>query len=171
MDNITIKQVEPGDSYFLYQLMNAPQIMSVLNELPTSRDDWADAVACWETDDDELDFIVWSGDRQVGWFAFNGLSASDKTVYLNMAAILPEYQHRGIGTHVLSQLLDVMKEKNFAHAILFTNQENESAQRCHQKCGFKVTEKLTQSLTDGTETKRYKMERIIKDGDESIRLI
>jgi ribosomal protein S18 acetylase RimI-like enzyme len=171
MDSITIKQVEPGDSYFLYQLMNAPQIMSVLNEFPTSRDDWADAVACWETDDDELDFIVWSGDRQVGWFAFNGLSSSDKTVYLKMAAILPEYQHRGIGTHVLSQLLDVMKEKNFAHAILFTNQDNESAQRCYQKCGFKVTEKLTQTMADGTETKRYKMECIIKDGDKSIRLI
>ena len=171
MDSITVKRVEPGDSNFLYQLMNTPQIMSALNELPTSRDNWTDAVACWETDDDELDFIVWSGDRQIGWLAFNGLSAPDQTVYLKMAAILPEYQHRGIGTHALSRLLDVMKEKNFARAILFTNQENESALMCYQKCGFKVTEKLTQTMTDGTVTRRYKMECIINDGDEKIRLI
>lgn len=158
MDIIEIKNVEHSDIVFLFQLMNDTQIRKALNEPPTSQEDWVEAVNCWENDDDELDFIIWDDGKQIGWFAFNGVQSSDKTVYLKMAVILPQYQHKGIGADVLFQLLEVMKRKGFVKVILFTDQENVKAQRCYQKCGFRITEKLTQKMPDNTFAARYKME-------------
>ncbi len=158
MDTIEIKNVEHSDIVFLFQLMNDPKIMKALNEPPTSQEDWAEAVNCWEKDDDELDFIIWNDGKQIGWFAFNGVQSPSKTVYLKMAVILPQYQHKGIGSYALFQLLEVMRGKGFAKVILFTNQENVKAQRCYQKCGFRITEELTQEMSDSTLAARYKME-------------
>lgn len=158
MDAIEIKNVERSDSVFLCQLMNDSKIMKALNESPTSQDDWAEAVNCWKNDDDELDFIIWNDGKQIGWFAFNGLQSLDKTVYLKMAVILPQYQNKGIGTYVLFQLLEVMKKKGFVKIALFTNQENINAQRCYQRCGFRIIEELTQKMSDNTLAARYKME-------------
>ena len=161
MDSIEIKNVERSDSVFLFQLMNDTQIIKALNETPTSQEEWVEAVNYWENDDDELDFIIWNGGRQIGWFAFNGAQSPDKTVYLKMAAILPLYQNNGIGSQVLLQLLEAMKRKGFGKVILFTNKENVKAQRCYQKCGFSITEELTQKMSDNTLAERYKMECIL----------
>lgn len=157
MDIIEIKNVEHSDAVFLFQLMNDTQIMKALNEPPTSREDWVQAVNCWESDD-ELDFIIWNNGKQIGWFAFNGVQSPNKTVYLKMAVILPRYKHKGIGSYALFQLLEVMKRKGFVKVILFTSQENVKAQRCYQKCGFRITEELTQEMSDNTLAVRYKME-------------
>lgn len=158
MDTIEMKNVECSDAIFLYQLMNDPQIMKALNEPSTSQDDWVEALNCWEEDDDELDFIIWHDGKQIGWFAFNGLQSPNRAVYLKMAVILPRYQDKGIGTYVLFQLLDVIKRKGFVKVMLFTNQENVRAQRCYQKCGFRITDELTQEMSDHTIAARYKME-------------
>lgn len=158
MDTIEIKIVEHSDSVFLFQLMNDAKIMKALNESPTSQEDWVEAVNYWGNDDDELDFIIWNDGKKIGWFAFNGLQSSDKTVYLKMAVILPQYQHKGIGTYVLFQLLEVMKRKGFVKVILFTNKENVMAQRCYLKCGFRITEELIQKMSDNTLAARCKME-------------
>ena len=158
MDTIEIKNVEHSDIVFLFQLMNDTQIMKALNESPTSQEDWVEAVNCWENDADELDFIIWNDGKQIGWFAFNGVQSPNKIAYLKMAVILPQYQNKGIGKYVLFQLLEIMKRKGFAKVILFTNQENVKAQRCYQKCGFRITEELTQEMSDNTLAARYKME-------------
>ncbi len=158
MNIVEIKNVERSDIDFLFQLMNDTKIMKALNEPPTSKEDWIKAVNYWENDDDELDFIIWNDDKQIGWFAFNGVQSLDKIVYLKMAAILPQYQHKGIGSYVLLQLLEVMKRKGFVKVILFTNQENVTAQKCYQKCGFRIIEELTEKMSDNTLAVRFKME-------------
>lgn len=161
MDTIEIKNVECNDSDFLFHLMNDKKIIKVLNELPTSREDWIEAVNYWKNDKDEIDFIIWNDGKQIGWFAFNGLQSSDRNVYLKMAVILPQYQHKGIGEYVLFKLLEVMKRNGFVKVILFTNKENIIAQRCYQKCGFKITEELTQKMSDNSLAERCKMECIL----------
>ena len=158
MDIVEIKNVEYSDIDFLCQLMNDTKIMRTLNEPPTSKEDWIEAVNCWKNDDDELDFIIWNDGKQIGWFALNGVQSPDKTVYLKMAVILPQYQHKGIGTYVLLQLLETMKRKGFAKVVLFTNQENATAQKCYKKCGFRIIEELTEKMSDNTLAARFKME-------------
>ena len=41
---------------------------------------------------------------------------------------------------------------------LYTNQSNYRAKNCYMKCGFKVSEELTEEMANGNLTKRYKME-------------
>lgn len=156
MEKVEIKKVTLNDADFLFRLMNDSAILKRLNEVPTEKETWLDAIQAWENDDDEEDYILLSGGKQIGWFAFNGLR--DKTAYLKMAVILPDYQHKGIGTRVLSKLLEMMWQKGYNSVMLYTNQDNVSAQKCYKKCGFKIIESLTDKMSDNTTAKRYKME-------------
>ncbi len=158
MKKVEIKKIAKSDADFLFLLMNNKIILSSLNEVPTSKEDWIEAILAWENDDDESNYIVWTDNKQIGWFGFNGLQSADRTAYLKMAVILPEYQNKGIGTYVLSKLLGMMKKNGYVSVLLFTNQDNGNAQKCYQKCGFKTTEGLTQKMADNTVVARYKME-------------
>ncbi|MDO5397708.1 MAG: GNAT family N-acetyltransferase [bacterium] len=158
MRKIEIKKVTQDDADFLYMLMNDKTILNRLNEAPTSKEDWIKAVLSWENDADEDGYIVWMDDKQIGWFAFNGLQSTNKIAYLKMAVILPKYQNKGIGTYVLSKLLEMMRRNRYYSVRLFTNQDNWNAQKCYQKCGFKITESLAEKMSDNTVVARYKME-------------
>ncbi len=157
MRDIDIRLVTTGDAEFLYLLMNEPEVLRVLNEVPTSRDDWAEAVLAWAEDGDESDYIIWKENIPVGWFAFNGLESGDGTVYLKMAVILPEFQGVGIGSYVLARLIDEVRADGFSEVILFTNRDNIRAQKCYRKCGFHVDEELTERMSDGAVVERYRM--------------
>ena len=159
MQNIEIKNVTINDADFLFYLMNNTAIKHSLNEPSTSKQNWIEAIHAWTDDDDENDYIVWEGDKQIGWFAFNGLQSTDGTIYLKMAVISPEYQYRGIGTYVLSQLLEEARISGYISVILFTNKNDKGAQKCYQKCGFKIIQKFSQRMSDDTIVVRYKMQR------------
>ncbi len=158
MRNIEIREVTINDADFLFDLMNNADIRRALYEPSTCKQDWIEAIQAWADDDDEVDYIIWKDGIQIGWFAFNGLQSTDGTIYLKMAVILPEFQHRGIGTYVLSQLLDNVRSKGYTSVALFTNQNNICAQKCYTKCGFEIIQELPERMSDGTTVQRYKME-------------
>lgn len=74
-----------------------------------------------------------------------------------MALLFPEYQNKGLGAYVLSQLISQMKERSFVSVILFTDKDNINAQKCYQKCGFDVCEEFVETMSNGTDVERYKM--------------
>ncbi len=158
MKKITIEKVTENDADFLFGLMNDTLILKRLNEVPTSREEWVEAVLAWENDDDENNYIVWEDDKQIGWFAVNGLQSADRTAYLKMAVMLPEYQNKGIGTYVLSKLIKTLRENGYVSVMLFTNKDNENAQSCYRKCGFEAVEYLNQKMADGSVAERCRME-------------
>ena len=80
--------------------------------------------------------------------------------YVKMIGLLPQYQNKGVGAYVINQFLDILKSRGFAAVALYTNQNNFRAQNCYMKCGFKITEELTEEMANGNLTKRYKMENI-----------
>ncbi len=92
MGNIEIKPVTVQDAKFLFQLMNNPSVMKALNEVPTEKRDWEEAVSSWNEDADEEGYIVFSSGQPVGWFAVNGLLADSHTAFLKMAALMPAHQ-------------------------------------------------------------------------------
>ncbi|MBS5737245.1 MAG: hypothetical protein KHW62_04430 [Clostridiales bacterium] len=47
MNGINIKMVRKNDAQFLHDLMNNESIMTVLNEVPTAINVWADAIIEW----------------------------------------------------------------------------------------------------------------------------
>ena len=97
MGHIEIRSVSDDDAEFLFQLMNEPTVMKDLNEVPTKKQDWEEAVSAWSEDADEEGYIVLSSGRPIGWFAVNGLLADDHTAFLKMAALMPAYQGKHIG--------------------------------------------------------------------------
>ena len=58
MNKIKIAEVERRDASFLYELMNNESVITALNEVPTTVDIWEEAIAEWEQDDDEKDYII-----------------------------------------------------------------------------------------------------------------
>ena len=158
MENeIRIRPVNEKDAEFLYQLMNCPPVMERLNEVPTTRQDWTDAIGEWLKDDDEEDYIVLAGNNRTGWLGINGLLDRNHRAYLKMAAFLPEYQGRGYGSCSIRKVLDSLAARNIEQVILYTDSDNLRAQACYRKCGFTVVESLTDTLSNGKTVDRVKM--------------
>ena len=158
MENIEIKKISIQDAKFLFELMNNPFILAKLNEVPTTEQDWVNAVLEWEQDPDENGYIVWKNGKRVGWFAFNGILSFDRIPWLKMAVISPEYHNQGIGSLVLTKLLETIREKGFSSVKLLTNQDNLNAQKCYQKCGFQTIDVIEDKMSDGTQAMRCIME-------------
>ena len=159
---LQIRPVNDSDAEFLYQLMNCPSLLERLNEVPTTRQDWTDAISEWQKDEDEEDYIVLAGDTPMGWLGVNGLRGGDGIAYLKMAAFLPEYQGRGYGTCSIRVVLDNLKRKGIEQVFLYTDSDNAPAQACYRKCGFKVVESLTETLSNGKDVDRVKMVSCLK---------
>lgn len=162
MENIKIIDVNDENAQFLNELMNNESVMVALNEVPTTIDDWADAIREWKQDADEEDYIIYDESIPVGWMGINGLSAETKKVYIKMIALLPEYQSRGIGQYVIGKIVDNLKSRGYVSVGLYTDQSNIRAQRCYAKCGFNVIGEVEQKMSNGAIVKRYQMECSIK---------
>lgn len=157
-----IRPVGEGDAEFLYRLMNDPAVLEALNEVPTEPQDWTEAIREWLRDGDEEDYIVCDGETPVGWLGINGLQGEDGSAYLKMAAFLPEYQGRGFGTRSIRELLETLKSRGTEKVILYTDSVNAKAQACYAKCGFRTAETLTETMSNGKEVPRIRMEASLK---------
>ncbi len=158
MNNIKINKVGKSDAQFLYDLMNNESIMTVLNEVPTVINVWVDAIIEWERDSDEEDYIIFDELIPIGWLGINGLSSKDKKAYIKVIALIPFYQKRGIGQYVINQIKENLKLRGYVSIGLYTDQSNVQAQHCYSKCGFDVTDKTVQKMSNGAIVRRYKME-------------
>ena len=159
---LQIRPVNESDAEFLYQLMNCPSLLERLNEVPTTRQDWTDAISEWLKDEDEEDYIVLAGDTPMGWLGVNGLRGENGIAYLKMAAFLPEYQGRGYGTCSIREVLDSLKQRGIEQVFLYTDSDNAPAQACYRKCGFTVAENLTETMSNGKDVDRVKMVSCLK---------
>ena len=161
-EDTQLKPVSKNDAEFLHRLMNDASVLQVLNEVPTQLQDWTDAIDAWSRDDDEEDYIIFCGDTPIGWLGVNGLLSDDHSAYLKMAAFLPEYQGQGYGTNAIQKLMCDLKRRGIEKMILFADQCNELAQACYKKCGFYVVGSLIETMSNGKDVLRYKMEARLK---------
>lgn len=164
MKNIKIIEVNESDAQFLQELMNNESVMTVLNEVPTTVDAWADAIIEWKHDADEEDYIIFDEATPIGWLGINGLSTEDKKAYIKMIALLPERQNSGIGQYVIKKIIEDFKLRGYASVALYTDKSNIKAQKCYLKCGFGVTAEIEQKMSNGMIVKRCKMECFFHNG-------
>lgn len=157
-DHIHIRTVNANDASFLTSLMNHPSILHALNELPTQMQDWTDAITEWLCDKDEEDFIVMRGNTPIGWLGLNGLLNKDRTAYLKMAALHPDFQGHGFGAAAVRELMFILKQKGINKIVLYTDQNNYIAHACYRKCGFRILDSVTQTMANGKIVPRYIME-------------
>lgn len=158
MNDIKLRTVSDVDAQFLTFIMNNDTVLNSLNELPTKLGDWTDAIKEWSKDNDEEDYIICDGETPIGWLGINGLESADKVAYLKLAAILPSYHNKGIGYYAISQVIEMLRQRNYLKIALFTDQENYKAKACYRKCGFEVTETFMEEMANGKTVARCKME-------------
>ncbi len=153
-----IRPVNEQDAVFLNSLMNHPSVLRTLNEVPTEFRDWTAAIKAWLSDADEEDYIVLHGNTPIGWLGVNGLLNEDKKVYLKMVVLLPNCQGQGIGTRAVRAIMRSLRERGFKRLALYTDCDNYAAQACYRKCGFVVTESLTETMSNQKTVLRCLME-------------
>lgn len=141
--------------------MNSEEIATVLNEPPTSIEFWKEAIFEWEKDADEEDYIILCDGSCIGWLGVNGLLSKDKTAYIKMLALLPDYQGKGIGAKALDLIINDLKNLGYVKVILYTNQRNIKAQKCYEKCGFQITKTFMEKRSNGEYEHRLKMELLL----------
>ena len=156
--NVRIKLVCKNDAEFLNVLMNCTTVLQILNEVPTKLQDWIDAINEWSHDDDEEDYIVFDENTPIGWLGVNGLLDENKKAYLKMAVFLPDYQGQGFGSFAIQEVMRHLKQRGIKQIILYTDKDNYRAQACYQKCGFRIVESLVETMSNGKDVPRVKME-------------
>ena len=161
MNNIKLRAVSSADAQFLFSIMNLDAILNALNEVPTQLDDWMGAIKEWSRDDDEEDYIICDGETPIGWLGINGLSSADKVAYLKLAAVLPNYHNKGIGYSAISQVIEMLRQRNYSKIALYTDQDNKKARACYSKCGFEITETVTEEVSNGKVVPRCIMELVL----------
>ena len=157
MTAIQLRTVTAKDAGFLFSVMNTGSILEALNEVPTTFSDWQNAIQDWNKDEDEEDYIILWEDTPVGWLGINGLSSSNRNVYLKIVALLPEYQGFGTGAAAIRQIIQMLQQRGYSRVSLYTDQDNSKAQACYRKCGFQITESLMDESSNGKMVPRYKM--------------
>ncbi len=165
MNEIYLRAVTDADAQFLLSIMNTETILNALNEVPTQLGDWIDAIKEWSRDDDEEDYIISDGETAIGWVGINGLSSDDRVAYLKLAAIIPDYHNKGIGQYAIGRVIEMLKQRNYAKVVLYTDQDNLKARACYRKCGFEITETLTEEMSNGKIVARCIMELALQDMD------
>lgn len=162
MDNIKLRAVSDADAQFLAFIMNTDIVLEALNELPTQLADWVDAIKEWNKDNDEEDYMICDGETPIGWLGINNLESVEKVAYLKLAAVLPNYHNKGIGHYAISQVVEMLRQRNYQKIALYTDQENHKARACYKKCGFEVTETFMEEMANGKTVARCKMELSLK---------
>ena len=161
MNKIKLRAVSDDDAQFLTFIMNTDTVLNALNELPTQLEDWVDAIKEWSKDNDEEDYIILDDETPIGWLGINSLESADKVAYLKLAAILPNYHNKGIGHYAISQVIEMLRQRNYLKVALYTDQENYKARTCYSKWGFEVTETFMEEMANGKTVARCKMELVL----------
>lgn len=159
MPDFQLRPITANDAAFLHRLMNHPDLLSRLHQLPSAPEDWQEAIRLWHSDPDEKGCIVIVEDEPIGWFAVNGLCSPERMPYIKMAVLLPPWQHKGIGRRVIARLCSRLQAEGFPAVRLFTDQDNPAAQRCYQQSGFRIIGSQEDTWPDGSPLRQYEMEK------------
>jgi len=161
MNNIKLRALSDVDAQFLAFIMNTDTVLNALNEWSTQLEDWVDAIKEWSKDNDEEDYIISDGETPIGWIGINNLESADKVAYLKLVAILPNYHNKGVGHYAISQIIEMLRQRNYFKVALHTDQENYKARACYNKCGFEITETFMEEMANGKTVTRCLMELVL----------
>jgi ribosomal protein S18 acetylase RimI-like enzyme len=83
--------------------------------------------------DEKYDLVACHGSQIVGWCFLWDLHGAEPMLGLGVA---DGYQGRGIGSRLLSRIMQVARQREFAHVFLTVVQTNQIAQRLYERHGF-----------------------------------
>lgn len=152
---IAFHSLEEKDMRFLSELLNNESILAALHNEKLSYDEWLDVYRkYWKNDTDEKHFIMFCEDKPAGWLKINGLDGNS-TAWLSMLAVAPEYQRKGLGMKAVSFFEEYISDRGFSSAGINTTEDNSTAQKLYEKCGYDITEHSESVMGDGSKMMSY----------------
>ena len=151
-----IRPLEPSDESFLwemlYQAIYVPIETTPLPKEIIYQPELAKYVRDWQTNDIGLIAVLESNQTPIGatWIRLFNLNnpgygyINDETPELSIA-VLPEYRNQGVGTRLILDLLERIKD--LYPAISLSVSSDNPALRLYQRLGFEIVGKIDNSLT------------------------
>ena len=93
-----------------------------------------------------MGYILENGE-DVGWFAF--LIGPDGRLLISKLYLRPEFQHRGIGSRTLNEIMDIARGEGATYAYLYVFRGNENAQGTYVRNGFTEIRREFEQLAEG----------------------
>ncbi|MCJ8283027.1 MAG: GNAT family N-acetyltransferase [Rivularia sp. ALOHA_DT_140] len=151
-----IRPLEPSDESFLWEILyQAIYIPTGTTPLPREiiyQPELAKYVQDWKTNDIGLIAILESNQTPIGatWIRLFNINnpgygyINDETPELSIA-VLPEYRNQGIGTRLLLDLLEIIK--NLYPAVSLSVSADNRALKLYQRLDFEVISQFDNSVT------------------------
>ncbi|MGB6299818.1 MAG: GNAT family N-acetyltransferase [Rivularia sp. (in: cyanobacteria)] len=151
-----IRPLEVSDESFLWEMLyQAIYVPTGCIPLPKEiiyQPQLAKYIQDWKTNDIGSIAILESNQTPIGatWIRLFNINnpgygyINDQTPELSIA-VLPEYRNQGIGTKLISNLLEIIKD--IYPAISLSVSSENPALRLYQRLGFEIVSKVDNSLT------------------------
>lgn len=140
-DDVTLRTIEEGDTEFLRDLINAPDVWPYLdNHLPQNRNNEHEFVTERVTDDESVNLLICvgrEGKEPSGVIGFGPTTAVSGSAELGIM-LTPEYWGEGYGTEA-SRLLTTFafEERRMHRMVAKAIDENIGSCRIWEKLGFR----------------------------------
>lgn len=141
--NVLIAPVKEADEEFICSIANNENLMSIFHDNPSKLQDWQYAIKEWLQDEDVKDYIIIRKEDKlpVGWVGINGLKSKDRSAWLKIIAIKPEYWGENYGSKTVAMVKNILKEQGYKKIFLWTDEANLRAQLCYKKNNFNIIDK------------------------------
>lgn len=150
--NLKIRKLENKDKYLLEKWLSTPSVL----EFYEGRDNPFHLEKVekkfYLSEDDEVRCIIEFDDTEIGYIQFYQLDDKTKSDYGYCGENVYgtdqfigeiEYWNKGIGTLLVSSMVDFLtEEKKAARVVMDPQTRNIRAIRCYEKCGFKKVKLL-----------------------------
>jgi ribosomal protein S18 acetylase RimI-like enzyme len=123
---------------FVIYLLNEERVKTALHLEDAPRKQWEKALRKNLRDRDEANFILYRGNRPMGWLKLNGLKGD--MAWISMLAVHPAHQGQGAGRFAIRYAEQFAREKGFARMGIHTTQDNTAARTCYEGLGYELTE-------------------------------
>jgi len=140
---LMLRAVEPDDARFLADIINDPEVRSILGAydlvFPVSVDmeeRWIAAES--KTEDVHLIVTLKKGSAPLGILSLKDINKRNGSAHLSIILEKKSWD-RGYGTEAVTEVLSFLFHKKNMHRVwLRVAEYNERAIACYKKCGFKV---------------------------------
>ena len=119
-------------------LLMDESVKAALHLVDISRKEWERAFRKNLRDKDEANFVLYRGERPMGWLKLNGLKGD--MAWISGLVIHPAHQRQGAGRFAVGFAEAFAREKGFTRMGIKTTPDNTAARACYEALGYKLTD-------------------------------
>ncbi|MEI2665404.1 GNAT family N-acetyltransferase [Rossellomorea sp. LJF3] len=146
-ESLRVREMESKDAQLLAKWLSDPRVLEFYEGRDQSFDLNKVKKVFFDDEEDEIKCIVEFGEAEVGYIQFYEVDDETKKEYgygdetifgTDQFVGEPEYWNTGIGTKLVTGMVDFLTREKKADLIVMDPQSrNKRAIKCYEKCGFK----------------------------------